>query len=738
MPGNRATFQDAIKKGHNAAWDRQWQKAVAEYRRALAEFPNDATVRLSLAHALEESGQLESALREYQHLAEDQPHDPAPLNRVAEVLVKMRRPGEAAATYLSIAEMYVNQRLKSKEAIAAWKKATELEPDRTDVHQRLAETYEQTAQRPLAAKEYLALAQIHQRRGDKSKAHSMAERALSTDPSSAAARALIDELERGEAAEPEPASGPVVQAEKAALSRLADTVLGEQTTDAKEPVEERRSSRPRPSLSQPEIEALIARAVDAQMHHRVSDAIESYHKLMDAGVTRSEVKFNLGLLYLETMRYDDAAEFLNATVDDKNYGLASHFALGQCYRAQGKMDQAVEHFLRVTRIVDLGSVQREQADDLITVYEELAESYAAKGDRKRAETFGNALEKFLADKGWEDKLQQVRYHLEALRDEGGQVSLAEVSGVPGSDQVLEALALVQEYIRRDKLWAASEECYRAIELAPNYIPAHVRLAEILTKAGQPEEAHAKYQTLAELCLARGDVSRAESFYRTALKVSGDDVGDRSKLIDLLIQQKRTDDALEQFLILGDGQARAGNFAKAAEKFAEGIRIAAREKVNSPNALTLRHRLAETRTKQGDFKAALDRYQEIHQQLPDDERAHFYAIDLGFRMGQSSQALSDLEDLLKRYESRGEPEKATSVLEALAQSYPNETGLLDRLARHYAAVGAPDKAIATLDTLGELYLSAGQRQAAAATIRQILSMDPPRADDYQKLLRQIGE
>lgn len=738
MPGNKSVYQDAIKKGHNAAWDRQWQKAVAEYRRALAEVPNDVNVRQSLAHALEESGQLESALREYQHLAETQPHDPAPLNRVAEILVKMRRPGEAAATYLSIAEMHVNQRLKSKEAIVAWKKAAELEPDRVDVHQRLAETYEQSAQRPLAAKEYLAIAEIYRKRGDASKAHTMAERALSTDPSSAAARALIDQLEERDAPETEPAPGPVVQAEKEALSRLAETVLGEPAVDAEELAEERHSSKPRPDLSQPEIEALIARAVDAQMHHRVSQAIESYRKLLDAGVTRSEVKFNLGLLYLETMRYDDAARFLNETVDDKSYGLASHFALGQCYRAQGKMDQAVEQFLHVTRIVDLGSVQREQADDLITVYEELAESYAAKGDRKRAEIFGGALEKFLTDKGWEDKVQQVRLHLESLRDEGGQVSLAEVIGVPGSDQVLEALALVQEYIRRDKLWAASEECYHAIELAPNYIPGHVRLAEILTKAGRREEAHGKYQTLAELCLARGDVARAEGFYRTALKVSGDDVSDRSKLIDLLIQQKRTDDALEQFLILGDGQARAGNFAKAAEKFAEGIRIAAREKVNSPATLTLRHRLAESRAKQGDFKAALDMYQEIRQQFPDDERARFYAVDLEFRLGQSSQALGDLEDLLRRYESRGEPEKATSMLEALSQSYPNETGLLDRLGRNYAAAGAPDKAIATLDTLGELYLSSGQKQAAAATIRQILSMNPPRADDYKKLLGQIGE
>jgi len=125
-------------------------------------------------------------------------------------------------------------------------------------------------------------------------------------------------------------------------------------------------------------------------------------------------------------------------------------------------------------------------------------------------------------------------------------------------------------------------------------------------------------------------------------------------------------------------------------------------------------------------------------LPEDERAHFYVVDLEFRLGQPAAALRDLEEMLTRYQSRGEPQKATAVLESLAQSYPNEGGLANRLAQNYVAVGAKEKAISTLDALGELYLSAGQKQSAVETIKQILELDPPRAEDYQKLLQQIGE
>lgn len=738
MPGNKAVFQDAIKKAHNAAWDGHWAKAIAEYRRALGEFPDDATLHQSLAHALEESGELESALHEHRINSKMQSNDPQPLFRIAQLQERMGQKGEAVATYLAIAEMHLSHKAMGK-AVEVWQKVIALEPDRADVHGRLAEAFEQGSHISLAAKEYVALAKICQRRGEKAQALAAAQRAQLLDSRNAAASALVEELQRGEAAVSEPMASPVNQAQQAALSRLAETLLEERTSPSKlEPAERRSRSAESPSLRQPEIDALIARALDAQTQHRVADAIECYRKLIAAGVTRAEVKFNLGLLYFETMRYEDAVRLLSDTVAEPNYALASHFALGQCYRAQGKVDAAVEHFLQVTKIVDLTSVQRDQADELISVYEGLAESYAAKGDREQAESFSRSLEEFLTSKGWEDKVREVRHHLESLREEGSQVSLAEVIEVPESDKVLEALALSQEYLRRSKFQAASEECYRAIELAPTYLPAHVRLAEVLAREGRIEDARAKYQTLAELSNARGDLARSEGFYRQLLKIAADDVGDRSKLIDILTKQGRMDEAVQEYLELGEGHSRAGQFDKAAEKFGEGVRLAARAGITNSTVINLRHRLAETWTRKGNWKNALAAYQEIRQLSPDDERALVHMVDLEFRLGQTAAAQKDLEDLLARYRTSNEPRKAISLLEGLIQSHPNESSTRARLAQTFIAAGEKDKAIAALDALGDLQLSTGQKQAAAATVRQIISMDPPRIEEYKQLLQQIGD
>jgi tetratricopeptide (TPR) repeat protein len=292
-------------------------------------------------------------------------------------------------------------------------------------------------------------------------------------------------------------------------------------------------------------------------------------------------------------------------------------------------------------------------------------------------------------------------------------------------------------MRREKYNAASEECYRAIQLAPNYLPSHIRLAEIFARAGQTGDASIKYQTIAGLCIARGEMARAESLYRNALKIDTDDVAARSKLIDLMLRQGRNEDVLEQYIDLGDGMMRANQLGKAAERFGEGIRLAQRAGIHGAQAITLRHRLAEVYVRQGDPKNALVIYQEILQLSPEDERAQFYIVDLGFRLVRAT-AVKELDDLLVRYQKHGEPQKVVAVLESLGQTYPSEPAILERLAQVYAAMRNNEKAISMLDALGELYMNLGQKRAAADAIRKIISLNPPRVEEYKHLLQQMGE
>ncbi len=736
MAGNRSLFNEAIKNAYNAAWDSDWSKAIESYRRALAEFPQDVSAHLSLAQALEASKQFESALDEYRLVSKHQPGDPVPLCQIAVLHEKLGQKAEAATTYVALAEIYAGQKAAGK-AVEAWQKATALDPERVDVREKIALALEQAGHRSRASKEYVSIAQIHARHGDKASAIEQVKKALALDPRNKDAQSFYEELESGASAPLKQAPGPIDQAKRIALGRLAETLLGGHSaaTDLDE-TEEPKQNQEKVGPTTAEIDAWIANAIDAQSQHRLSEAITVYKQLLAAGIERPEIKFNLGSLLLETGKNDEAVQWLIQTVDDSNYSLASHYAIGRCLRNQGKLDQAAEHFLQVTKIVDLGNVRRDQADELISAYEGLAESFAAKGDPERAEAFSRSLEAFLSSKGWEDKLNEVRGHLQSLRQGGGRVSLAEVINIPESGKVLEALALAQEQTLRGKYQAASEECYRAIEFAPDYMPAHIRLAEILVKQGRIEEAVAKYITLAELALLRGELSRAEELYRQILKVSPNDVTAHSRLIELESQSGKIEASVEQYLELGNALQETGQLDEAAAKLAEGRRIAEQAGISNSTTLELYRRLAQMADRKGDLHGAYAILREIIGKWPDDERTHVALIDLEFRMGQADVASRDLENLLQSHRLRGTRAEAISALETLVQNHPGEALLRARLAQCYIEAKEKEKALSTLDALGEIQLSAGQKRAAAATIRQIIAMVPPRAEEYKQLLKQI--
>ncbi|OGO37507.1 MAG: hypothetical protein A2Z03_12345 [Chloroflexi bacterium RBG_16_56_8] len=73
---------------------------------------------------------------------------------------------------------------------------------------------------------------------------------------------------------------------------------------------------------------------------------------------------------------------------------------------------------------------------------------------------------------------------------------------------------------------------------------------------------------------------------------------------------------------------------------------------------------------------------------------------------------------------------------MVQSHPTEAAPRAWLAQICINIGDKGKAIAALDSLGELQMSLGQKQAAAATVRQIITMNPPRVEEYKQLLQQI--
>lgn len=711
MPGDRQAYQQALQRaaGHVAA--KAWARAIAEYQKALTQFPDDEETWSKVADALERIGRLDGAARAYAAIAD----------------LRLRRNDVDAA-------------------VDIWVRAARLDPNNTDIQRRLARVYRHQGKTKLAIRAHLALARIHNKRGQFQEAVEQVQAAATLDPDDPDILTAMELLRGGQPAPPAPPparkvdtsifdlpieeeaeesrGSPVEIAREKALSELAGSIFEE--------------APPTQQLSKAEIDALVGQAIDYQTSGEVQAAIDAYQRIIKAGTQMPAAHFNLGLLLQETMYFDEAIQEFQRTVDAPEYRLGSLFALGECYRAKGHVDEALSYFLEVLKIIDLGTVRRDQADDLIQVYQSLAESYAAKGDSEQATQFADALVEFLKSKGWEDKVGVARKRLDQLIIEGGPaITLAELLTVPNPTEMLEAMALIGEYAKREKLYSALEIAETAILGAPYYLPLHLRLGDILWSCGRAEAALAKYLAVADTYSARGEARLAIGTYQRILKMAPMDVNVRSKLIELLVSYGQIDRALEHYLQLADAYYQLADYNKARDVYQDALKLAPRGSAQRNWTVQVLHKLGDIHVQRIDWRHALAIYEQIKSIAPGDERARVALIDLYFKTNQPLRAIKEIDELVVAYKSSGKTDKVIPILDDQVRAHPTDMALRARLAQAYIENQHILEGIQQLDALGDLQINAGMKREAMATIRAIVALNPPNAAEYRQLLAQLG-
>lgn len=757
MARSRARFEAALRKGHTYNWDQRWEEAINEFQVAIEEVPSEPAPYDGLGTAYKGLNQLEKALENYKLAARYSRGDIIYLRQVAELQEELGHPGEAGKTYMAIGEVELSRR-RLKEAMDNWLRAINLEPNLLRAHQRLASIYKRQGATHSAIREYLAIARILQMESEQKKALQACRLALELDPRNKDVLTAIETVKQGKPLFPEgeiPGTGELkkggtaqdgVPRMTAALKGGEDGQLGMEAAspvqDARRVALEQLAQRlfeDVESVSGPtdmERNALLSQALDSQTRGMTNEAIGAYEKAIASGINSPAAHFNLGLLYQDKLRFEDAIREFEISVRDHDFRLASHFALGESHRARGRIEEAVEHFITVLKIVDLKTVQHEQADRLIELYENLADSLVTKGEREQATDFANALVEFLSHKGWEDKVKEARSRLDTI-SKADMMILGDVL-TAGSEYVLESLYLSQEYTRRNMYDTAIEEIYRAIQLSPEYLPAHIQLAEVLAQQGRREAASRKFVTIANTYRARGDVNGGIAAYEKVIELSPMDLTVRARLIDLLRQHHRIDRALEHYVALGEAYYQLAQVDKARESYQEGLKLASQSADTDKWKAKLLQLTADIDMQRLDWKRALSCYKELCQLRPEDERAAITLVDLYYKVGQPANALKVLDQYLIQLVRKGRGAKVVGILEDMVSQRPSDANLVDRLYRLYIQQKRRGDAIDLLDKLGEAQLETEDTTAAIKTIEKILKLNPPNAASYQQLLAQLNQ
>src|SRR5437667_22248 len=164
------------------------------------------------AEKLVAKGKIEPAIKEYERLLDDNPNDVNTLNRIGDLWVRINRTDEAVKTFGKIADHYAKDGFFLK-AIAIYKKINKLDPSKLDVYAKLADLYAKQGLAMEAKSQYQVLADYYIKHGDPGNALAIYRKISDLDPNSINVHVKLADLysarsalERGLAADPnEPA-----------------------------------------------------------------------------------------------------------------------------------------------------------------------------------------------------------------------------------------------------------------------------------------------------------------------------------------------------------------------------------------------------------------------------------------------------------------------------------------------------------------------------------------------------
>lgn len=771
MPGREDIFQKAMNEGHSAAWDQEWTKAAAAYRQALQEMPDHPKALNSLGLALYQQGNYEEALQIYKRVAHITPNDPVPMEKLAQLFERTGHLKEAIDSAFRAADLFLNQRDIDK-AIENWVHVTTLDPEHILAHSRLALAHEKLGHKVQAVTEYIAVASLVQRTGNMEKTAELINRALKIMPESGEARQAVTLLRGGQLLpkpiRPKGATGPIAMAQvkqldapkkqtdsgldpiaearQKALTRLAE-ILFEYSTDDGASVQAKRGlqalMRGTGQLSmqaseQTKVVLHLGQAIDAQTKNQDNQAAEELEHALEAGFNHPALYFDLGLLRSKGDRLESAVRHLQHSVKHNDFGLAARLLLGQINQKLGRLGPASVEYLEALRLADSMVVPGEQAEEISQMYEPLIEAQASQTDETALKRLCDNINDMLMRKSWREHLYKSREQMPKSQEGDMPMPLAEIILQAQSSQVLEAINHVHQLARAGRLRSAMEEAFQALTYAPTYLPLHTLIGDLLVRENHTQEAITKFTTVAQAYSVRGEAGQSAKMLRRVVQLAPMDMPARTKLIDQLAARGQVDDAIREYLELADIYYRLAELEMARKTYTTALRYVQQANADRSWNVHILQRMADIDMQKLDWKQAIRVYEQIRTLRPDDAGVRKNLIELSLRLGQPAQANAELENYLMYLQTSNRDGHGIAFIEELLQERPEDNVLRRALAQQYQQAGRVEDAVKELDSIAESFLNVGRREEALVVINQILLMNPPNADQYRQLLRQLQQ
>ncbi len=457
---------------------------------------------------------------------------------------------------------------------------------------------------------------------------------------------------------------------------------------------------------------------------------------MDVGLDHPAAYYDLGYLYAQVGRLESALRQLQIAVKFTDFALGARLLMGDLQRKKGLIKEASVEFLEALKLADVMLVPEEKAEELTQLYELLIESHHQQDDARIQKRLCDNVIGMLMRDDWRAQVKSAREQLPGRGEEGPLIPLAEILTEARSTQVVEAMAVIYDLVKRGYLRTAMEEAYRVIQVAPTYLALHSLMGELLVQEKDLSGAVTKFQVVARAYASRNEIQQAIRYSRKVVDLAPTDLNARAKLIEQLLTFGLIENALEEYGQLAEIYYSLADLSMARKTYMDALRIAQQSSVDRSLKIKLLHRVADIDMQSLDWRQALRVLEQVRTLQPDDDGARMQIIQLNFRMTQEQQALAELDNYLAYLSSNNQNKKLVAFMTGMIKEYPNNVPVRRRMADIYRQLGQLEDAILQLDAIGEMLLQVGDRAGAMQTIESIIALAPANKDDYLTLLRQL--
>ena len=769
MTGDKTVFNKAINAGHSAAWDQNWTKAAEYYQAAVDEFPENPKALRNLGLSLFQLKRLEESMQVYLKAAEFDNKDSLTMERIALIAERLGQIDIVVEYGMKASTIFMENNHIDK-AIDNWLRVIMVDPENTEAHSNLANVYEKTGRKPLAIQEYLAMAALYQRKGQRTKAEEYINKAIEIDPNSNQSIKARETLSSGEDL-PEPirmkggtgplrmadirqmesagttdqALDPVSEARKTALMKMAGALFELSTRIDQTPDENRKALDE--ILEEPEggekdkenltlIKKHLGQAIDAQTHGKDSDAREELEHALKNGFHDPALFFDLGFLHAREDRLESALRYLEQAYRQKEYNLASRLLMGEIHLKMEHPGEACREYLEALRIADSMIVPGDKSESIRQMYDPIIESYDNDEDVEEQEKICQVIDELLNNPDWKKKVEDGRAQLPENEDDSMLLPLGHLITQAKGSEVIDAMRSVRELIKEKKYRSAMEEAYFSLQYAPTYLPLHSLIGDILLKQDNQAEALAKMSVIADTFQVRGESDQATGMYKKIMKLSPMDVNAHNRLINHLISQGQTDDALVEYIKLAELYYNQAELDLARKTYTSALKYCQNSKSNNNASIRILKRMADIDMQRLDLRQAGRIYEQIRTIDPDDPDTRKAIVDLYIRLGKLPQADAEIDNFFVQLSSNYKRDEAMRFLEDLLVIHPREELLIRHLAEEYRLAGRVEKAVEQLTVLEDIYSEGNNKSGAMQVLESIISLNPPERDDYLKKLNAL--